>query len=105
MRAGPDDVDGAVTSQVRTLVDCMRNLPWDEAVAIVNSAIRADDFTQAEIQQIAEATGVGGAGGSARWPRPSRASAPTRSRPSSTRRRSSSRDSKAVPQLTIVGDG
>ena len=53
---GPDDVEGAVTSQVRTLVDCMRNLPWDEAVAIVNSAIRADDFTQAEIQWIAERT-------------------------------------------------
>jgi hypothetical protein len=51
-----DDVEGSVTSQVRTLVDCMRNLPWDEAVAIVNSAIRADDFIQAEIQQIAERT-------------------------------------------------
>ena len=53
---GPDDVEGPVTSQVRTLVDCMRNLPWDEAVAIVNSAVRADDFTQAEVQQIAEQT-------------------------------------------------
>jgi very-short-patch-repair endonuclease len=51
-----DDVEGAVTSRVRTLVDCMRNLPWDEAVAIVNSAIRADDFTQAEVQLIAERT-------------------------------------------------
>ena len=51
-----DDVEGSVTSQVRTLVDCMRNLPWDEAVAIVNSAIRADDFTQAEVQLIAEQT-------------------------------------------------
>src|SRR6478735_1771380 len=51
-----DDVAGTVTSQVRTLVDCMRNLPWDEAVAIVNSAIRADDFTQAEVQLIAEQT-------------------------------------------------
>src|ERR1700712_1275908 len=52
----PDDIEGSVTTQVRTLVDCMRNLPWDEAVAIVNSAIRADDFTQAEIQLIAERT-------------------------------------------------
>ena len=52
----PDDVEGSVTGQVRTLVDCMRNLPWDEAVAIVNSAIRADDFTQAEVQEIAERT-------------------------------------------------
>lgn len=52
----PDDVQGSVTSQVRTLIDCMRNLPWDEAVAIVNSAIRADDFTQDEVQQMAEQT-------------------------------------------------
>ena len=52
----PDDVHGRVTSRVRTLIDCMRNLPWDEAVAIVNSAIQADDFTQAEVQRIAEAT-------------------------------------------------
>jgi hypothetical protein len=51
-----EDVKGSVTTQVRTLVDCMRNLPWDEAVAIVNSAIRADDFTQAEVQVIAEQT-------------------------------------------------
>jgi hypothetical protein len=51
-----DDVEGSVTSQVRTLIDCMRNLPWDEAVAIVNGAIRADDFTQADVRQIAERT-------------------------------------------------
>jgi len=51
-----NDVEGAVTSQVRTLIDCMRNLPWDEAVAIVNSAIQADDFTQDDIKLIAEQT-------------------------------------------------
>ncbi len=45
-----------MTSRVRTLIDCMRNLPWDEAVAIVNSAIRADDFTQSDVQRIAEKT-------------------------------------------------
>lgn len=53
---GPDDVEGRVTSQIRTLVDCMRNLPWDEAVAIVNSAIRADDVTREEVELIAERT-------------------------------------------------
>ena len=32
----PDDVvKGAITSQLRTLVDCMRNLPLDEATSIV----------------------------------------------------------------------
>ncbi len=40
----------------RTLVDCMRNLPLDESLPIVNSAIRADDFTQDEVTIIAHAT-------------------------------------------------
>lgn len=53
---GPDDVEGSVTSQRRTLVDCMRNLPLDESLPIVDSAIRADDFTQREVLGIADAT-------------------------------------------------
>lgn len=51
----PGDVDGLVTSQIRTLVDCMRNLPIDEAMPIVDSAIRADDFTQRQVLRIADA--------------------------------------------------
>ena len=50
---GPDDVAGMVTSPRRTLVDCMRNLPLDEAVPIVDSAIRAGDFTKRELIAIA----------------------------------------------------
>jgi hypothetical protein len=49
-------VEGHVTSPVRTLVDCMRNLPLDEALPIVNSAIRADDFTTTEVRAIADST-------------------------------------------------
>ena len=45
-----------MTSQVRTLVDCMRNLPLDESVPIVHSAIAADDFTHPEVLAIAEST-------------------------------------------------
>ena len=51
-----DDVMGMVTSPRRTLVDCMRNLPLDESLPIVNSAIRIDDFTQDQVREIAEAT-------------------------------------------------
>ena len=64
----PDDVIGMVTSPRRTLVDCMRNLPLDESLPIVNSAIRADDFTQDEVKIIAQATrGARPTRGSARW--------------------------------------
>lgn len=51
-----DDIEGPVTSPSRTLVDCMRNLPLDESLPIVNSAIRADDFTTSEVADLAEAT-------------------------------------------------
>ena len=51
-----DDVIGMVTSPRRTLVDCMRNLPLDESLPIVNSAIGTDDFTQDEVKIIAHAT-------------------------------------------------
>ncbi len=53
---GDDDVTGIVTTPRRTLVDCMRNLPLDESVAIVDSAIRAGDFTYAEVVAIAAST-------------------------------------------------
>lgn len=36
----PDEVQGRVTSRERTLVDCLRNLPFDEALAVADSALR-----------------------------------------------------------------
>ncbi|MEO7942444.1 MAG: hypothetical protein ABIR34_03475 [Marmoricola sp.] len=51
-----DDVEGLATTRRRTLVDCMRNLPTDESLPIVDSAIRADDFTHAEVMDLADAT-------------------------------------------------
>jgi hypothetical protein len=39
-RLGADDVADAVTSQDRTLLDCLRLLPFDEALAVVDSALR-----------------------------------------------------------------
>lgn len=45
-----------VTSKRRTIVDCFRNLPYVEALAIADSAVRAGDFTREEIAAIAEST-------------------------------------------------
>jgi very-short-patch-repair endonuclease len=53
---GNDDVEGMVTTRRRTLVDCMRNLPSDESLPIVDSAIRVDDFTAEEVVDLARAT-------------------------------------------------
>ena len=51
-----EDVDGIVTSPDRTLVDCMRNLPLDESIPIVDSALRSDDITHDELSRLAEST-------------------------------------------------
>ncbi len=36
-----DDVTGPVTSAERTVVDCLRSLPFDEALAVADSALRS----------------------------------------------------------------
>jgi very-short-patch-repair endonuclease len=51
----PEDVVDGVTGVRRTLVDCMRMLPLEESVPIVNSALRAGDVTLAELREIARA--------------------------------------------------
>lgn len=40
-RLDPDDVRGDVTGARRTVVDCLRQLPWREALAVADSALRA----------------------------------------------------------------
>lgn len=45
LRLHPDDVAVGVTSRDRTLVDCLRHLPFDEALAIADSALR-DGFSR-----------------------------------------------------------
>ena len=53
----PEDVvKGCVTSLLRTLVDCMRNLPWDEALVIADSALRARDITKSELVELVAST-------------------------------------------------
>lgn len=51
-----DDVVGCVTTKRRTLVDCFRNLPYDEALSIADSALRAGDVTQQDLLEIAATT-------------------------------------------------
>jgi len=50
--AAEDVVDG-ITGVRRTLIDCMRMLPLDESVPIVDSALRAGDVTIPELKAIA----------------------------------------------------
>ena len=38
-----DDTDGTATGKVLTLQQCLRTLPFDEALAIADSALRAED--------------------------------------------------------------
>ena len=56
-----DDVrEGIVTSRERTLVDCLRVLPFDEALAVADSALRHDDVSLPALAVVAR--GVRGAG-------------------------------------------
>ena len=53
-------VDGIVTSRERTVVDCIRSLPFDEALAVADSALRHRHVTQAQLVWLASAvTGKG----------------------------------------------
>lgn len=50
----PDDVyDEVVTSRERTIVDCLRTLPFDEGLTVVDSALRHLDVTKSGLAVIA----------------------------------------------------
>lgn len=49
---GIDDVHDGVTNPLRTVVDCARHLPFDEALAIVDSALRAGAVTRDELAAV-----------------------------------------------------
>lgn len=48
-------VDGLVTSPGRTVMDCAKDYPFDEALAVADSAIRHGAVTQAELVRLAGA--------------------------------------------------
>lgn len=60
---GPDDVcDEWVTSTARTLSNCLTALPWDEALAVADSALRHEDISQVGLVMLtAGLTGPGAA--------------------------------------------
>ncbi|MET3962332.1 hypothetical protein ABIE44_002266 [Marmoricola sp. OAE513] len=50
----PGDVNGGVTTRSRTLVDCMRMLPLEESLPIVESALRVGDISHAALRSLAD---------------------------------------------------
>jgi len=49
----PEDVHNRVTSVERTLVDCLRTLPFDQTLAVADSALRARSLSHAELIDLA----------------------------------------------------
>lgn len=55
---GPDDVSGIATSRELTLMQCLRSLPDDEALAIADSALRhGEDVTLRRVAGLARGAG------------------------------------------------
>lgn len=48
-----EELTAGVTSPVRTVVDCARVLPFEEALAVADSALRAGTVTRAELRSTA----------------------------------------------------
>ena len=51
----PEEIDGIATSLERTLTDCMRTLPFDEALAIADSALRHRSISRSRLIELADA--------------------------------------------------
>ena len=49
----PDELDGVVTGPVRTVVDCARGLPFDEALAVADAALRSGQVTREQLEEAA----------------------------------------------------
>lgn len=61
MNVAADDVAAGVTTPLKTVLDCARHLPFDEALAIADSALRSGAVTGVEL----DAVQVRGAGAAA----------------------------------------
>ena len=59
----PADVRDGVTTPLRTVLDCARALPFDEALAVADSALRAGAVGQAELSAAAAVAAGPGARG------------------------------------------
>ncbi len=49
----PEQIDGIVTSKDQTLLDCLRSLPFDEALSVADSALRHGDITEVGLAALA----------------------------------------------------
>jgi very-short-patch-repair endonuclease len=49
-----DEIRGRATGHVRTVMDCAARMPFDDALAIADSALRAGDVTRRELVRAAE---------------------------------------------------
>jgi very-short-patch-repair endonuclease len=49
-----EELRGGITGKVRTVIDCARDLPFDVALAVADSALRRGDVTQDELIRAAE---------------------------------------------------
>jgi len=49
-RLGPSEIDGPATSMSRTIADCLRSLPEDEALAIADSVLRSHAETPSSLR-------------------------------------------------------
>jgi hypothetical protein len=57
----PSEVDDGVTTRARTLSDCLRSLPFDEALAVADSALRGGFSTRLLRGLVVRASGPGSA--------------------------------------------
>lgn len=48
-RLSPEELRQGVTDPVRTVIDCARTLPFDEALAVADSALRSEMVTKTEL--------------------------------------------------------
>ena len=48
----PEDRAAGVTTPLRTVVDCARHLPFDEALAVADSALRSGAVTRADLDAV-----------------------------------------------------
>ena len=53
---GADEVVDGVTSPLRTVLDCARRLPFSEALAVADSALRSGLVTEDELRLAAAGT-------------------------------------------------
>lgn len=60
MNVGADDTADGVTTPLKTVLDCARHLPFDEALAVADSALRSGDVTREELRSV-EVRGAGAA--------------------------------------------